>query len=646
MESVAIGQVVATELSPNTAYSFTFWARVEACLGIGSLIKVMTKEADRDVVVHGIIVEAKAYNDVAGALADYFGARGVPGVEAPTRRTEIRVFEAAVLRREPEEHPATAVGIGAVYKADENDLRIALGGIEAEHGIPIGCYRDGDEYLPVLADYRFLIGPEAGHLNITGTSGLAAKTSYIEFLLQSIFQRFPGKGDDGVAAVLFNVKGGDLLFLDQGAKVEEQDLRIYEACGIEPKAFANVTYYAPFVDSTQESLKTHRDHPDFDSNPTKGFCYGLMAALENAHVLLNKDDLDVKADAVLSFLRDDVAGRDDFRVADGEPSMEVRNIDQLLKAMDAMLTFANRSGYDQGKRQGEPSQHYKDMHVATIAKMKSRIHGLSRSLPGLITRDSYAKPPLPTDKFGDRSIHVIDVADASSQGQDLIFAATIADLRTRMENHELGVKHLIVVVDELNKYAPSGGYETYVLSTLREIAARGRYLGLVLFGAQQFRSRVDQQVIGNSANAAYGHIQMEELAQSGYTVYSQAVREKLATADPGEIMFRHPRFSQPIFLRFPKPSIMKGNDGMKRWPHSRKSDDSAIVKLAKDMNPGDVIRLLEEVDHGRRQETLAEVTEALMQSKGQDSEKVIREIIGKNKRVVPIGGLTNPTNDI
>jgi len=203
-----------------------------------------------------------------------------------------------------------------------------------------------------------------------------------------------------------------------------------------------------------------------------------------------------------------------------------------------------------------------------------------------------------------------------------------------------------VVVDELNKYAPSGGYETYVLSTLREIAARGRYLGLVLFGAQQFRSRVDQQVIGNSANSAYGHIQMEELAQSGYTVYSQAVREKLATSDPGEIMFRHPRFSQPVFLRFPKPSIMKGSDGMKRWPHKREDDAAPIIRLASDLKPGDVRRLLEEVDHGRRKEVLAEITEELLRNKTRDSEKVIRGVIGRNKRVVTVTGLSNPTNDI
>jgi DNA helicase HerA-like ATPase len=636
VESFPIGQIVATEDAPNTAYSFTFWAKTEARLGIGSLVKVITQEAGTQVIVHGIVVEAHAYNDVASPLVDFFGSRGEPGVEAPTRRSEIRVFEAAVLRREPEDHPATAVGIGAVYRANEEDLRHALGGVAPEKAIPIGCYRDGDEYLPVFADCDFLIGPEAGHLNITGTSGLAAKTSYVEFLLASIFQHFKG---EGVAAVLFNVKGGDLLYLDHKGTIEEEDKKLYDACKVTPEPFKNVRYYAPFADAGQYALKTHRNHPEHDDNPTSGFCYGLSDVLANAHVLLNRDDLDVKADAVLQYLREEVAGKHDFKAIQNSVPMSVETIEDLTRAIDEMLKTA---------KSGEKEDaYYNGMHVATIAKMKSRISGFSSRLPGLVTKLGNSKPPLPSEAegFQDRSLHVIDVSDVSSDGQDLIFAATITDLRKRMEEGKLGVRHLIVVVDELNKYAPSGGYETYVLSTLRDIAARGRYLGLVLFGAQQFRSRVDAQIVGNCANAAYGHIQMEELAQPSYTVYSHAVREKLATADPGEVMFRHPRFSQPIFLKFPRPPVLKGSDGMKRWPKQRMGELDAIFRLAKGIPSGDIARALEHVEHGKRGEIIAKIEEELAKA-AIDPMATIRRIAGSDKRIVTPSGLTNPTNEI
>jgi DNA helicase HerA-like ATPase len=215
-----------------------------------------------------------------------------------------------------------------------------------------------------------------------------------------------------------------------------------------------------------------------------------------------------------------------------------------------------------------------------------------------------------------------------------------------MEEGTLGVKHLIVVVDELNKYAPSGGHENYTVTTLRYIAARGRSLGLVLFGAQQFRSRVDQQIIGNCANSAYGHIQMEELSQPGYSVYSQAVREKLATADPGEVMFRHPKFSQPVFLRFPRPPVLRGSDGMRRWQKVKDGELDGVIKLARDLTAGEVHRLLEHVEHGRRAEVIAEITEELSKTAGKDSRKVIQRIIGSDDRVKEVSGLTNPITEI
>jgi DNA helicase HerA-like ATPase len=103
---------------------------------------------------------------------------------------------------------------------------------------------------------------------------------------------------------------------------------------------------------------------------------------------------------------------------------------------------------------------------------------------------------------------------------------------------------------------------------LLDIAERGRYLGLVLFGAQQFRSQVHRRVVGNSGTALYGRMDADELATPGYTVLSPATRTKLATLDKGQLMVRHPHFTQPIFIRFPRPAIMRGRDGVERFPQA------------------------------------------------------------------------------
>lgn len=599
MEASPIGQVVATERQPSTAYEFYFWGVEEANLGIGSLVKVVTESA----TIYGIVTEAFAFNDVLNALADSLSREGIPGREAPTERPEVRLFRVAVLRRKPEE-PVSAVGIGRVYKVTGEDVASALGADAYEaRGVPIGVYGYGDDLAPVLADPEHLLGPESAHLNVSGTSGLATKTSYILFLLQSIFQKY--RGEDGVAAVLFNVKGGDLLFLDKEPMGEypPSHRRLYEVCGMVPKPFDDVTYWAPFTDETASELATLRNSPELTrENPVRGFCYGLKDILENADVVLTREDLDVKADAFLQYLAQEVAGRR-FKNPLRDEEQEVKTLRDLVEVLRDILQYI----------QEKSLREYLSHHPATIRKMYNRLSNIALRYPGLVSHTGERKPPLP-EEFAHGSVHVIDVAQLDAEAQDLVFAGVIADLRERMERRQLGIGRLIVFVDELNKFAPREGRETHIVRSLRDIAARGRYMNLVLFGAQQFRSRVDPEIIGNSTNAAFGHIQIEELASPIYSVYSPAVREKLGSSSPGEMMVRHPHFGQPVFLRFPLPYVMKGSDGLKKFPPvERMGFVQRLEKLAAEKSGGRV--------------TPARVREFLVRLSGSERDEAVRRAV-------------------
>ena len=183
-------------------------------------------------------------------------------------------------------------------------------------------------------------------------------------------------------------------------------------------------------------------------------------------------------------------------------------------------------------------------------------------------------------------MYVIDVASLEEDAQDLIFARVVTKLREHLEKRDLGVNHVIVFVDELNKYAPSDGQDTYVRKMLLDLAERGRYLGLVLFSAQQFRSQVHRRVVGNSGTALYGRMDADELATPGYAVLSPAVKTKLATLEKGQLMVRHPHFTQPIFVRFPRPAIMRGRDGAERYPQAVDVDlDAAVLRSLRTLDP-------------------------------------------------------------
>jgi uncharacterized protein len=143
-----------------------------------------------------------------------------------------------------------------------------------------------------------------------------------------------------------------------------------------------------------------------------------------------------------------------------------------------------------------------------------------------------------------------------------------------------------------------------VRKMLLDIAERGRYLGLVLFGAQQFRSQVHRRVVGNSGTALFGRMDADELATPGYAVLSPATRTKLATLAKGDLMVRHPHFTQPIFLKFPRPAVLRGRDGVERFPQpAEDSFETALFRTLRQLDPGiplvwikDLVALYDEGD--------------------------------------------------
>ena len=144
---------------------------------------------------------------------------------------------------------------------------------------------------------------------------------------------------------------------------------------------------------------------------------------------------------------------------------------------------------------GKGGEVWKTHHIATIRKIRNRLGNICTRSKGLVTDDGAAND-LPWGDFADRSVHVVDVAGLDPLAQDLVFARIVSKLREHLERRDLGVDHVVVFVDELNKYAPADGPDTYVRKMLLDLSERGRYLGLVLFSAQQFRSQVQRRVVG------------------------------------------------------------------------------------------------------------------------------------------------------
>ena len=590
LQTGAIGRVVSSEREPAGAHEFFFWAADEALtLDVGHIVVTFSEEA----AVIGVVDEPRRYSDLRSFLDDYFDRRielALPE-DAPTRRPEILVFTVRVLAtrhlRDDVSSHRPAVN-GAVFFASEAAIRFALG-VHQFSGTPIpalmhtnGNYVRDDESIvlddaqglprfqktPLFLDEDYLLGPEAGHANWTGQSGLATKTSHALFLTSSIFQTMQREGKT-VAALMFNVKGPDLLWLDKPAQPEpgmedayaaanwkglDQDqLNAYASLGLDPQPFDNVRIFAPFRPGmTPQSYNKRVDLSGFNDHkalntarqtPGETTCvFPILGSLERAlwypHRIFDFNDLDDKLFGFIYELRE----------------LKISSLDQLNDLWREIQNHFDATGDDT----------WHGHHKATIRKAQNRYKGLQDKLGGLLADGSvdFGTMPQVDYAFTANELRVVDISACNSNAVDLIVNSTINAIWKLAEKGEMGVDKLIVFVDELNKYAPAGG-EGGLRDTLVDIAARGRHLNVVLLGAQQFRSRVDGEILGNCGTSFYGRIGDEEIINAAYRSISETSKQELLGLAKGRLLVRHAHFRAPLFGTFPLPPTIPGAFGQR-----------------------------------------------------------------------------------
>ena len=186
--------------------------------------------------------------------------------------------------------------------------------------------------LPVCLNSKFIIGPEGAHLNISGISGLASKTSYAMFLLKAIQDRYLTKEaddendnyeEDSVAFVLFNVKGKDLLAIDQPndfsdeknpESAKKSTFEKYEKLGLTTEPFKNVQYYYPYSIKNTRSWNTYMSPEDVEDNikkkKAKKFKYIYQYDKDNLDLMFsNIDDSTQTMDSIITYI---MSGQGDF----------------------------------------------------------------------------------------------------------------------------------------------------------------------------------------------------------------------------------------------------------------------------------------------------------------------------------------------
>ena len=182
-----IGKVSATEKNPSSCDEFQFWMSDDTILSPFDIVLVQNKTDDS--ITYGVVQDIFHITDGTGHISNYVSSDfGNVDIAPMTRRLSLSYAKVSVIHNTKENFMPVFEG-SAVYTADEDDIQVALGldNIDAKSAIPAGLMKAGNNVsVPIKYNGDFLIGPEGAHMNISGISGLATKTSYIMFLLKAI----------------------------------------------------------------------------------------------------------------------------------------------------------------------------------------------------------------------------------------------------------------------------------------------------------------------------------------------------------------------------------------------------------------------------------------------------------------------------
>ena len=546
-DNPVIGRVIATENSPTSSTKAKFWVSEEIQVRPFDIVRIdhLGKTDENTSSSYAMITELEYFTDGVGYLTGFISSDfGDVSVKPRSSRIGTTVATVEILYNDAEiEMPIR--DNQSVYWADEDGIKEALGLNNFNNPIPAG-YISMSNGLEISVDLEgdFLIGPEGAHLNIAGISGLATKTSYAMFLMNAIQQKSPEK----TSMIIFNVKGYDLLAIDKERNdLTEQIRNDWQRCGLEPLPFSNVKYFYPYNSDEKENYTQSRVPPEIHASQVAedkayNYFYDIEIGKEKLGLLFSDiDDPQSTLESCIHAIQDiECSNWREFkesvhsRTKSGQnENKEItisswRRFYRLIKTRTSNKLFNERSQTKRDERR----------QISTSEILESLVAG------NVCVIDI---EPLPD------YLQCLVVGDIIEQ----ILSAKLGEFEN-IDPTELG--KVIVFADELNKYAPktSSGIRT-LTNVLLEITERGRSLGTVLFGAEQFRSGVHDRVLGNCSTSVFGRTSAIE-ARKGpeYKQLSAPQLSSLIRLPKGTLMLQHPVFTATaIKAQFPEPIYLQ-----------------------------------------------------------------------------------------
>ena len=541
-----IGRVSATEKNPSSCDSFVFWLDDKIRLSPFDIVKVENKVDDFTSLTYAVVQDILHITDSPGHMSNYISSDfGDLEAQPLTLKLGLSYAIASVIHNDKENYMPVREG-SDVIMADAEDIKKALGldNIPEDKCIPAGIMKTSNGVsVPVNFNSDFLIGPEGAHLNISGISGLATKTSYAMFLLQAIQER-----QKDVAVIVLNVKGDDLLRLDEdNKKITQKQKDEWSLSGLKCAPFKDVSYFYPYTKPKPHSL-TVLDSDTIERKKSDQILFNYIYTFEKDKEKLdllftNVDDPNDTIESIINYIMESDEFSEghwgDFKrklreYTNKETKQKKTNQDITIQSWRRFSRLINNSINNdifQTSESGNPDLR----HVSLSDKIKEIKSGHT---------------------------YVVDIAKLDEQLQCLVFGDVIKavyDLKHGETDREDIPRRIVIFVDELNKYAPSTGVRnSAILNYLKEISERGRSEGVILVSAEQFKSAVNDKIKGNCSSHVYGRTNAIEISKPDYKYIPKVYANMMTRLGKGDLIVEHPIFKTLLKISFPFPSYKQG----------------------------------------------------------------------------------------
>ena len=557
--SKLIGRILATEKVPTTMDKFTFWTNSDMKLHAFDIIRVERTDGSN---TFGVVENISHITDAQSFLTNFISSDfGDVEVEEPTIRVGMNYVEAKVSFNSQNIYTPVHNN-DRVYLATAEQIKMALGLDKIQNPLVCGSlkmYEGTSEEipLPVHINSKFILGPEGAHLNISGISGLASKTSYAMFLMKAIQDQYLSMSDledDSVAFVIFNVKGRDLLAIDKENDFDkdapgekEATLAEYVNLKLSPKPFQHVKYYIPYSDNLSAKQSTYLPKEDvaryIEDEKLKKYKYVYSDDKESIEMMFsNIEDTAQTMESIIS------------KIIDSD--------DNDFNSLTTWTQFLDKVSDNSMKGSSQKNAN-NDISVLSWRKFKRIVRkAIQDDMFANRVEPQYCECRLANElkKIRKNEVYVIDIAKLPEDKQAFVFGdtlRTIYNLKLGEYDAETTIPppaRIVVFIDELNKYASKDVPKSSpILRELLDVTERGRSLGVILFGAEQFRSAIHDRITGNCATHAYGRTNSIEISTKDYGSLPSTYKNMLTRLEQGDYLIQNPVFRSLLKIKFPKP---------------------------------------------------------------------------------------------